>query len=420
MTPAASRPRDPVTLFCKMVRATDLPTWLGVPAHDGRAAMVALERVRRRFEEELRRGESTPASEYFLEHYDAFRDAVRIRDAATEAGSDEAPDYYAVLGVEPGASYATIESAWRARRQDGRSMDPSVAQAWRVLGDPLNRSHYDRARRERAQGAPRPAAGRASDRAPTEPSDAGPRSDVGLDDPCHATVPGPELREVLLEGDEVVTRTIPLTVRGTGRWRATIETDHPAVRTRPDRVLSVGPGHHTLAVRFDPRRFRRGPQTVTVTLSNPREQHVVAFRVQHADATDAARSAWGARLGPLEPMVYTGIAALLILLGFWLGTTSPATAPSPQVAPDTLGDLSQLPAAAACFTAEVRPWPTHVDVHTDGLGRPNGFSFGGSVSPSVEACVRDALLRLDFPPTRDGLPALHRYVVPPLVTPGAP
>jgi curved DNA-binding protein CbpA len=66
-------------------------------------------------------------------------------------------DYYALLRVPPGAAHAQIKAAWKTRaRQTHPDVNPGnpraaeefrrLAEAWRVLGNPLQREMYDVAR----------------------------------------------------------------------------------------------------------------------------------------------------------------------------------------------------------------------------------------------------------------------------------
>ena len=66
------------------------------------------------------------------------------------------PDLYQLLGVPRAASREEIAQAWRRRARaehpDSRSADAAapgrfraLAEAWRVLGDPVRRAAYDRA-----------------------------------------------------------------------------------------------------------------------------------------------------------------------------------------------------------------------------------------------------------------------------------
>jgi curved DNA-binding protein CbpA len=89
--------------------------------------------------------------------------------AAADQGGP-APDLYRLLGVPRDASREEIALAWRRRARvehpDARPADAdatdrfrSLAQAWRVLGDPALRAAYDRGlRRDQQAGARSPAA----------------------------------------------------------------------------------------------------------------------------------------------------------------------------------------------------------------------------------------------------------------------
>lgn len=98
-------------------------------------------------------------------------------------------DYYALLGVSPGASVEAIHRAWRAMARDhhpdrSREADAAMAllnEAWAVLGTQSNRRAYDRERsvaepvavQDVILGAARRilAGGTATDRAPEPGSD---------------------------------------------------------------------------------------------------------------------------------------------------------------------------------------------------------------------------------------------------------
>lgn len=61
---------------------------------------------------------------------------------------DGEPDYYAALGVDPGADAATIETAYRRRllraRVAGGPGQEALEEAYLVLRDPTARALYDR------------------------------------------------------------------------------------------------------------------------------------------------------------------------------------------------------------------------------------------------------------------------------------
>lgn len=383
------RASDATRLVCRLAAAPDLRTYLGVPVDaSSKDALVALERRRRELEASLGRPGTPPEAELFLEVYG------QLREALTQPAPDpaDAPDWYAVLGVKPDAPFASIERAWRSAEPVQRDGDTLVAKAWQVLGDPAARAAYDRTRSGATHADPRDEA-----------------SDPELDaDPTGARlhVPGPDLREVSLDGATPAVVVLPIVVRGQGRWRGTIQTDHPAVSTQPDRMLVVGPGRHTIAVTVDPRRVRQRTLTFTVTIGNGQERHVVALRARRRDRSRALEWA-GLGLG----------AAVLLGAGWLLGARTQVLADAPD--PDTVGDVSQIPSAQPCLAPSYAPLPSSIDVHVDGLGRPTGVSFGGPASRAAETCVRDVVLGLEFPPTRDGRPAFHRYLVTAL-PPGPP
>lgn len=397
------RSHDPIALLCKIAGVADLPAYLGL--HDGtttKEALVLLERKRREMERLLAEPSRAREAELFLELYGLMRAEIGRLTTEDGAPSREAPDYYAVLGVPSGASYAEIERAWRGLQADARDREPLIAQAWRVLGDPLNRANYDRSRRERVQATPggRTAPPLLHRGMPTDPeADGGPTSTAEL--------PGPATRDVHLDDDGPTVVAIPILVSGSGRWRATVETDHPAVSTRPEGALLLSPGRHTIAVHVDPREVGRRRVDASITLSNPWEQHVVALRIHKGGARPRMA---------VEPWMLGIAGVALVLGGWWVGASTSVQRTDRE--PTTVGHIYQLPTVYECLRASEGPLPTHVDVRTDGLGRPTGFSLGGFANTSVDACVHEAVQRLQFEPTRDGLPALHRYAIAP--PPGAP
>jgi curved DNA-binding protein CbpA len=110
------------------------------------------------------------------------------------------PDLYQLLGVPRGASREEIAQAWRRRARaehpDSRPADAAapgrfraLAEAWRVLGDPVRRAAYDRAlARERQPAARvRAAPGRVPARRAAGPGGPGAMMPI-------AREPGPPLR----------------------------------------------------------------------------------------------------------------------------------------------------------------------------------------------------------------------------------
>ena len=144
-----------------------------------------------------------------------------------------------------------------------------------------------------------------------------------------------------------------------------------AVTTTPDRRIDVGAGRHTIVARIDPTRLRGRATTATVTLGNPQEQHVVVLRVRRAGP---ARSA--------ERWILAGAAVLLVTVGIVVGAGTSVLATTRE--PASVGDIAQIPTAAACFHAAREPLPGWVDVHIDGFGRPTGFSFEGANGIAVD------------------------------------
>jgi hypothetical protein len=380
----------PVQAFLRQIGASDLRKWLGLPADASpQDALLALERKRVKLERGLSDPRTAREAELLLEHYNDLRDALSPR---ARAHTTLAPDYYAALGVPPTASFSEVERAWHRAVSAGRDGDPIISQAWRVLGDPLNRAAFDRSRRDQISAA----------HPPTEYNAADFKTDsVPMEPGCRAEVPGPELRDVAIGTEGVVTLAIPLIIRGSGRWHASIHVDHDCLSTAPAHRLDLAPGHHTLAVRIDPERVGRRGVACSITLRATNELHVVALRVRRVNPGRSANLELGAAVVA---------AAVLLAAGWWIG--SQTTVQPVQRGPSSEGVISQIPTVAACLD-EASALPSWVDVHTDGLGRPTGFSFGGAASSNLDGCVRDALLNLEFPPTRDGLPAFHRYHVQP-------
>lgn len=389
--PPASSAADPtVQAFLRQIGASDLRKWLGLPLEASpQDALLALERKRVKLERGLSDPRTAREAELLLEHYNDLRDALSPR---ARAHTTVAPDYYLALGVPPTASFAEVERAWHRAVSAGRDGDPVIAQAWRVLGDPLNRAAFDRSRRDQISAAHPPSEYNAADFK---------TDSVPIDPGCRAEVPGPELRDVAIGTEGIVTLAIPLVVRGSGRWQAAVHVDHDCLSTAPAHRLDLAPGNHTLAVRIDPELVGRRGVACSITLRAHNELHVIALRVRRASFGQTAGWEYAA----------VGAAALLLLAaGWWVG--SQTTVQAVPRGPTSEGVIDQVPTVAACLDA-ASALPSWVDVHTDGLGRPTGFSFGGAASSDLDGCVRDALLKLDFPPTRDGLPAFHRYHVHP-------
>ncbi|MCB9664183.1 MAG: hypothetical protein H6732_08720 [Alphaproteobacteria bacterium] len=418
-------PQDPLRSFCRLAGAPDVETYLGVtPGMSVKDAMVQLEKKRREQESALSDPKRAREAELFLELYDHMREHLHrdpssgsaTASSAGDSGASAArrsgavpvdtPDYYAVLGVAPNASYADIERAWRGLQAGGRSPEPVAAQAWRVLGDPLNRANYDRSRREEAMRSRAPIS---AGPPPSGPPPAHGRHNTNPDGTAatSVSVEGPDVHVVELDptgAPSVV--TVSFLVEGTGRWRGTLDHDHPALTTRPERVLTVPPGRHTFAVEIDPAKVPTKAERARITLGNTDEQHVVFL-----DLRRPRRKA----LAGLGAYAVAAAGVAVLALGALLGSWVTVTVSEPP--PASVGDIYQLPRVNPCFADSAGPLPTHLDVHTDGFGHPTGYSFGGVASQAAEECVRTVLQRLEFPPTGNGLPTYYRYRIAPPASP---
>ena len=89
----------------------------------------------------------------------------RVTVMATAGHGGPGPDLYQLLGVARDASAEQVALAWRRRARaehpDARPADAdaagrfrALAEAYRVLGDPVRRAAYDRALAREQQGAP--------------------------------------------------------------------------------------------------------------------------------------------------------------------------------------------------------------------------------------------------------------------------
>ena len=375
--------------------ASSLQAYLGLSTDAGsREVLAALERKRQRLEASLDDPARAREAEHFLEHYDTVRETLAPRSHGP--ATTPLPDYYAALKVRPGASFAAIERAWRRVVVEGRSEEPAVAQAWRVLGDPLNRARYDRHRRGvEAQRLERT-------RRPARPAAAPPDTPQST-----ARILGHDTRTVHLEPGAELLLSLDVQVDGHGPFEAIARSDHPAVQVVPSRHLSLDPGTHRLTVAVDPSKVEQRARTVTLRLVHPHQILGITYHLRLGGPS------WRSRLLPL---LYVLALVALVGLGVAIGSSTQLTTPSPE--PLSVNDLSSIPAAQACLRPSAAPLPAWVDVHTNGLGRPTGFQFGGAASPEVRDCTRAALVDLSFPPTPDGLPAIHRFKATP--APGDP
>lgn len=391
--------------LCRIAGVSGVHAYLSLaPNASAKEGLIALERKRREMERALSDPRREREADLFLEHYDALREVVAPAAVPSPDLTGDVPDYYRALDVDPSAPFGDIEAAWREATLRGRDADPRVAQAWRVLGDPLTRANYDRMRRERAAADARRTSPLLVDARSPAPASNRPPSHTppAQASPSVCEVLGAEVREVTLESAGPETAIVSLVVHGTTRWTCALSSDHPALTTRPEHGLSLAPGRHTLVVRLDPAKVGKGTVSCTLTLSNAHETHNVVFRLRRATA------------GPRRPWeafaMGAGAFAMLIvavLVGNMLSVT-PHDDP-----PTTVGLIAQLPSVAACLTPANAPLPGYVDVHTDGFGRPSGVTFGGAASLAADTCVRAAVVKLSFPLTPDGLPAVHRYRLTP-------
>ncbi len=299
------------------------------------------------------------------------------------------------------ASHAAIEAAWQRIRAAGRDEDPPLAQAWRVLGDPLNRAAYDRSRRAELEAAHPPFE-------PDPVTDATPW-DAPRPGNARARLSGTVPNEVVVDGDLPVAVPFVLVVEGSGMYRALVRADHPGLSvTAGDLVdhVQLPAGRHTLTLHVQPRLLGALPAAVTVSFVDQARTLHLALRVRQA-ASPASRQR---QVRERIALALAGVG--LLLVGWALGGGTEVRRDS--ASPTSVGRLDrQLPDVMRCFADGRSALPAYVDVHTDGFGRTTGFSFGDAVvGPAAHGCVRRALLALEFPPTADGGNAFHRYGLP--------
>ncbi|MGC6492609.1 MAG: J domain-containing protein [Myxococcota bacterium] len=375
--------------FCLRVRSPDPWAYLNLgPSATPSDALSALEERRDWLRTRVHQGTgSTSEAEALEKAYDALR-IVLSRGDASQHWEEDLPDYYRMLGVLPDASYTTIERAFQSLQESERPSG-DVLNAWKVLSDPIQRSRYDRIRTEHR---------------PTRPSDHGTHPDESLDsilprlDTCSARIIGPAVREILLH-DHSGEVGLPFEVTGDGRYRAKVHVDHPAIETRPPKMIAVGPGRHTLTMLIDRSQVRGDVEHATVTLRGPDGTHRAVLALKRAD---------GRRWNFLS-QVTVGL-----LIGMALFGVGWAFGPrvSNQVKPMTIGNIDQLSNVAACLTSVEAP-PAHLDVRVAAMGRPIGFAFDTPVGIDVDTCVQQGLIQLAFPPLRHQSHGVHRYLVPP-------
>lgn len=402
-----------VQAFCRRVRKTDLAAYLGLETDAGPAeALMRLERRRRFLEQMIDDPFYREEAEAFLTAYTALRAAMvtgGTRDLSVTTGgvadpsAQAVPDYYRVLGVQQAAPKEAVRRAWRVHLQQGRGHDPRVVQAWRVLGNTQTRLNYDRIYRSLSH-SPVDADARVTEPPTDNPSQPPtPRRRRGPtvpETPLTVRIPGPPVRDVVLD-DSLTVLHIPVQVSGAGQYRARIFVDHPAMSTRPSQVLQAGAGRHTIQVTFDRKLARQLPATATLSLTSNDDEHLVTFRLR----APASRRHL--------PVLLATASAFTILLALFIGLLLQTMGATPTPGPSSQGSIDRIPTVASCWASGAAAYADHLDIRTDGMGRVTGFQVGGVTTPILEVCIRDALLNLSFPPTRDGLHTVHRYLIPP-------
>ncbi len=392
MAGPSPRTEGKLRAFCRAVGTADLESWLGIPPGTrGPGALHALERKRLTLEAGMSNPMLARQAELLTDSYDLLHRALARQVTQPGAADTVLPDYYAALGLHEGATFNEIESAFRERRAAGAPPDDATEQAWRVLGDPVNRASYDRSRRESL----------AEPEGTWTPDPPTPVSEPSA--PARATlrVDGALSQDLEVSGSRPVETRIRCSVTGPGLVDVAITTSHPAVTVRGAPRRDLAAGAHTIQLDIDPFQLDNPVERVSVTVRSRGEEAVVQLVLRKRPTTSWTRWERGD--------VWTALAAAALLVGFgwWLGTRT--TVASTQRQPSRVGLLAEIPAAMACVGPSPAPRPGYVDIHTDGLGRATGFQFGGPASPAVESCMKEALLSLELPRTPDGLPTFHRY-----------
>lgn len=384
LTPTDLRLEPTVRAFCRAVGARDLEAWLNLePGTRGPSALRALEQRRVALEAGLNDDATAYEAELLLDAYDAIVEWLTLPKGVHRASATQVPDYYRILGLGESATFDQIDSAWRERRKRDQP-DPLVDQAWRVIGDPVNRAAYDIARRAPAHPSP------------PDPYFLDPETPVSEPPPrptVRAFVEGPAVRQVQVDRGVAVVVPLLLQVTGPGRYRGELVALHPCIRLHQS--LDLPPGHHAIPVTVHPGKMESDRVTAHILLQRGAEETRVTWILTRTRQPGLSVDRIAALL----------LGAALVTLGWWLGVRS-TNSPLP---PASVGTLLQIPTAQGCVEKALAPVPRYVDVHTDGLGRPTGFSFGGPADVGLEACMKEALVNLDFPPNHDGLPAFHRY-----------
>jgi hypothetical protein len=384
VTPTDLRLEPTVRAFCRAVGAQDLEVWLHLPQGTrGPIALRALEQRRIALEAGMHDEATAYEAELLIDAYDALVVWLSLPASLHHASATQVPDYYAVLGVDSSATFDEVDAAWRGLRTRAHP-DPLVDQAWRVIGDPVNRASYDRAR-----GSPAPSPG-------PDPYYLDPETPISEPPPRHLarlSIEGPEVRQVQVDRGGAVVVPLLLHVSGPGRYRGELVALHPSIRL--NEPVDLPPGHHAIPITVHPAKMESDRVKAHILLQRGNEEVRVTWVLTRARQPGLS----------LDRIAALLLGAALVTLGWWLGTRSANSPPTPA----SLGTLLQIPTAQPCLEKAPAPLPRYVDVHTDGLGRLTGFSFGGPAGVTLEACMKEALVNLDFPPTHDGLPAFHRY-----------
>lgn len=384
MTPTDLRLEPTVRAFCRAVGAQDLEAWLHLePGTRGPAALRALEQRRVALESGLDDEATAYEAELLIDAYDALVEWLTPPGGLRAASATQVPDYYAVLGIDETATFEEVDAAWRELRKRGQP-DALVDQAWRVIGDPVNRARYDRAR-STLSPSPRP-----------DPFFLDPETPISEPSPSRVVrviIEGPAVRQVQVDSGAAVVVPLLLQVTGPGRYRGELVALHPSIRLHQS--LDLPPGHHAIPITVHPGKMEADRVTAHILLQRGAEETRVTWVVTRSKQARVS----------LDRVAALLLGAALVTFGWWLGVRSTSATPAPA----SEGTLLQIPIAQRCVEKAPVPLPRYVDVHTDGLGRPTGFSFGGPAGADLEACMKEALVNLDFPPNHDGLPAFHRY-----------
>ncbi len=393
--------------FCRQVGASDLESYLGIQPSDSLAsALHALESRRVYLERHLHEPRLAMEAEHLHEAFGAIRQALEQRQRVTPRTVDPndlpvldtTENLYDILEVTEHASFSELESAYR--QADQASDDPGRVQAaWKILGDPAQRALYDAKRRkldrEASYSLP-PFDPETQSLALTEAFPPNPEHN----DEAHIVALGPpRARDVLLRGDKPLQIQVGVLVRGTACWQGLLESDHAAMIPLDGRRINLEPGRHQLTVRFDPAYMTSTTQLCVLSLSNAGDSACFSFRVHHEPAETIRWPRW---------MIFGSLAIMLVAAGWLLGNnTRIETAPlAPQVVTSELG---QHPSLLQCLQSTPAPLPEHLDIHVDGFGRPQGFSFSTDASPEAFQCIRNLVPELSFQPGDNGQVLIHRF-----------